>query len=154
MARPPSIEESWLSEAIELMTRNGLSLKQAAGELNKPVTTLDCENIQRRRSFQKLLRDARARFHSEIGSDPGLTKASTIGRLSLLAQKLEDDGAHDKAAEALFKLAKLAGWLTPDAQVNVFGDLTAKDYEKLRKDLEEGKYANSTNIETSKSQIN
>jgi len=135
-----------MTEAVELMVRNGVTLKQAATELQKPLTTIDCENIQRRRSFQKLLRDARSRYHAEVGSDPSLTKASTIGRLSILAQKLEDEGVADKAAEVLYKLSRLAGWLEPDSQVNVFGDLNAKDFEKIRKTLEEGKKGSQLNI--------
>lgn len=153
MARPP-IEESWLAEAIELVVRNGLTLLKAATELKKPVSTTDCENIQRRRSFQKMLRDARARYHAEVGSDPSLTKASTIGRLSILAQKLEDEESPDKAAEVLFKLAKLAGWLEPDAAVNVFGNLTSRDYEKIKRDLEGGKFANDQNISVGDLKIN
>lgn len=137
MARPSAPEPSWLTEVVELMVRNGISLRQAAGELNAAITTTDAENIQRRKSFQKLLRDARNRFHAEVGSDPGLTKACTIGRLSILAQKLSDEGESDKAAEVLFKLAKLAGWLAPETATNVFAGLTARDYDEVRKRLTE-----------------
>jgi|ERR1051326_1207448 hypothetical protein len=135
MARPP-IEESWLAEAIEMMVRNGLTLLKATNELKKHVSTTDCENIQRRRSFQKLLRDARARYHAEVGSDPSLTKASTIGRLSILAQKLEDEGSPDKAAEALFKMAKLAGWLEAEATVSVIAGLTSKELEEAKRKIQ------------------
>lgn len=137
MARPPATEESWQTEAIDLMVRNGLTLRAASQQLNVAITQGDCENIQRRRSFQKLLRDARNRFHLEVGADPGLTKASTIGRLSILAQRLQDEDSYDKAAEVLFKLAKLAGWLAPDASVNVFQGLTAKEYDEVRKKLQD-----------------
>jgi hypothetical protein len=135
MARLNSTEESWQTEAIDLMVRNGLTLRVAAQQLNIPVTAGDCENIQRRRSFQKLLRDARGRYHAEVGGDPGLSKISTIGRLSLLAQKLEDEGSFDKAASTLAQLAKIAGWLAPDASVNVFSDLSARDYAEIKKNL-------------------
>ena len=66
--------------------------------------------------------------------------------MSILAQKLEDEGVADKAAEVLYKLSRLAGWLEPDSQVNVFGDLNAKDFEKIRKTLEEGKKGSQLNI--------
>jgi hypothetical protein len=135
MARPPATEESWQTEAIDLMVRNGVTLRAATQQLNVMISQSDCENIQRRRSFQKALRDARNRYHLEVGADPGLTKASTIGRLSILASRLEGEDSFDKAAEVLFKLAKLAGWLAADASVNVFQGLTAKEYEEVRKKL-------------------
>lgn len=119
------------------MVRNGVTLRIATQQLNVPVSQSDCENIQRRRSFQKALRDARNRYNLEVGADPGLTKASTIGRLSILAQRLQDEESFDKAAEVLFKLAKLAGWLAPDASVNVFQGLTAKEYDEVRKKLQD-----------------
>lgn len=137
MARPPAIPESWQTEAIDLMVRNGVTLRIATQQLNVPVSSIDCENIQRRKSFQKSLREARNRYNLEIGADPGLTKAATIGRLSILAAKLEAEEAFDKAAEVLFKLSKLAGWLAPDASVNVFQGLTAKEYDEVRKKLQD-----------------
>lgn len=137
MSRPPAIEEAWQTEAIDLMVRNGISLRTATQQLNVQITQGDCEKIQRRKNFQKLLRDARNRYHLEVGADPGLSKASTIGRLSVLATKLEADDQLDKAAEVLFKLAKLAGWLAPDASVNVFQGLTAKEYDEVRKKLQD-----------------
>jgi len=137
MARPPADEPSWLTEAIERIVRNGITLKQAAVELGAMVSSQECDNISRRRSYQKLLRDARNRYHAEVGADPGLTKASTIGRLSILAQNLSDDGEADKAAEVLYKLSRVAGWIGNDQNVNVFGNLTAKDYAEVRKKLEE-----------------
>ena len=119
------------------MVRNGLSLRQAANDLNIAVTSVDLENIQRRRSFQEQLRNERKRYYQELGSDPGVTKAALIGRLLILADKLYEEGAFDKSGEVLFKVAKIRGDVGADASVNVFADLSAKEYEEVRKRLKE-----------------
>jgi hypothetical protein len=45
---------------------------------------------------------------------------------------LEDEGKHDKAADSLFKAAKIAGFVGPESTVSVFGELSQKDLEALR----------------------
>lgn len=125
-----------MADAIEAMVRQGISLRQASTQLQITLTTTDCETLQRRRSFQKLLQAARLRYHNEIGSDPGLTKTALIGKLLLLSDKLMDEGEWDKAGEVLFKVAKIRGDVGADSSVNVFGNLSAKDYADIRKNLE------------------
>jgi hypothetical protein len=56
--------------------------------------------------------------------------------LSILAQKLEDEGSPDKAAEALFKMAKLAGWLEAEATVSVIAGLTSKELEEAKRKIQ------------------
>lgn len=139
MSRPPANELPWQTEAIQLMVRSGLSLRQATNDLNIAVTSVDLENIQRRRSFQDQLRNERKRYYQELGSDPGVTKAALIGRLLILADKLYEQGDFDKSGEVLFKVAKIRGDVGADAAVNVFGNLSAKDYDQIRRSLEEPK---------------
>lgn len=128
------------------MVRNGSTLREAATQLQVPITSADCENIQRRKGFQKLLRDARNQYHAEVGADPGLTRNATVGRLSILAEALAGAGELDKAAEVLFKMAKLAGWMQADSTVNVFGGLTSKDYEEVRKRLNDAPETNFKHV--------
>jgi hypothetical protein len=137
MARPPAPELPWLTEAIQLMVRNGLSLRQAANDLNIAVTTVDLENIQRRRSFQALLRSERSRYYQELGSDPSLTKECVIGKLLLLADKLYEQGDYDKSGEILFKIEKIRGHVGSDQAVNIFHGLSAKELEEARRRLVE-----------------
>lgn len=136
MARPFADEPKWMTEAVELMVRSGFTLERACGELKVPMTTKEAETIQRRKSFQNLLRAARHRYHQEIGADPQLTKAALVGRLLVLADKLIEAEDYDKASEVLFKIAKIRGDVGADAQVNVFADLSASDYAEIRKNLE------------------
>lgn len=136
MSRPNAAEPQWLQDAVELMIRSGLSLAKAASELKANITTLEADNILRRRSFQKLLAAARHRYYTEIGSDPNLTKTAIVGKLLILADKLTEEGEHDKAAEVIFKVAKLRDWIGSDSNINVFGGLTARDYADIRKSLD------------------
>lgn len=133
----PAKEEEFLSSAIEMMVREGVSLRQAATVLGVAITTQELDNIERRKSFKQMLWAARHRFWQELGSDPERTKASTIGQLQLLAQKLTDDGEYDKAAEVLFKIAKAEGWVGSESTVNVFAGLSAKEFSELRERLKQ-----------------
>ena len=129
--RPEKIED-WLLEAVELMVQNGLSLKQASMDLGQDKTAVECELILRRRSFNKLLWEARHRYFSSVGNSPNFKKETVIGKLLDLATKLEAEGKLDKAANSLFQAAKIAGFVGPESTVSVFGELSQKDLEALR----------------------
>lgn len=130
--------EPWLLEATEVMARTGCSLTEAAGLLDQTVDSDLCEAIVRRKSFLKLLWEARHRYFSTLGKDPNFTQDVLIGRLLGQAQKLEDEGANDKAAEVLLKIAKIRGWVGPENQISVFGELSQSDLDAIRRKVEEG----------------
>jgi hypothetical protein len=132
MGRPLK-EELWLTEAIDSMVRNGISLKQAAAEIGHILLDADIRTLERRKSFSRLVWDARNRFHEEIGSDPKRTKDVTIGALAVAAQKLSEEGEYDKAANVLFQIAKISGWVGPEQTVNLLGELTTKQLDEARK---------------------
>ena len=134
MARPELIDD-WMLEAIEAMVQNGQSLKQAAMDLNQELTSAACDTILRRRSFNKLLWEARHRYFAQLGNSPNFKKETIIGKLLALAQKLEDEGKSDKAADCLFRAAKVAGFVGPESTVSVFGELSQKDLEALRESV-------------------
>jgi hypothetical protein len=131
MARPDKLED-WHLEAIEAMVQNGQSLKQASMDMGKEVSSVECEVILRRRSFNRALWEARHRYFANLGNSPNFKKETVIGKLLNLAQKLEDEGKHDKAADSLFKAAKIAGFVGPESTVSVFGELSQRDLEALR----------------------
>ena len=131
MSRPPKSEE-WLVPAAELMVRESISLRQAVSHLGLEVTSDQCEAVERRKSWKKIVWDARHKYWDSLGGDPALNKNSVIGQLLLLAQQLREEGELDKSAEVLFKLSKLAGWVGPEQVVNAFGGLNAKEFEELR----------------------
>lgn len=118
------------------MARLGLGLRAAALEVGVELTVEEAELIQRRKSFGALLWTARNRYHQEVAGDPERTKKALIGALYILAQRLSEEGESDKAAEVLLKVAKIEGWVGPDSNVNVFGNLSSKDYNDLRKTFE------------------
>ena len=128
-----------MPEAAEMMVRESRSLKEVLTQLQIPLTTDECETIGRRRSFRELLRAARNRLHNEIGSDPSRNKEALIGQLQLQADNLEASGEYDKAAEVLFKIAKVKNYIGEENTVNVFAGLTAKDFDAIRKRLAESK---------------
>jgi hypothetical protein len=131
VARPDKIED-WMREAAENMVSTGLSLKQAAMDLGRELSSQDAELILRRKSFKRLLWEAQFRWSNAVASDPNFSRDSTIGKLLDLGRQLEEEGKHDKAADCIFKAAKIAGFVGPESTVSVFGELSAKDLEQIR----------------------
>lgn len=136
MARPVKSAEAWYEKAAEIMVREEKSLRQAAMELDLPLTTEECANIERRKTFQKALWAARHKFYKDLSSDPERNKNSVLGQLVFLAQKLIEEREYDKAAEVLFKLAKVEGHVGGENNINIFGNLTPQDIEAERKRIE------------------
>lgn len=120
------------------MARTGCGLIEAAGLLDQPVESEQCAAIVRRKSFNRLLWEARHRFFNSLANDPNFKKDTVIGRLLSLSQRLEDQGEYDKAAEAILKAAKVAGFVGPESTVSVFGELSQADLDSIRRKVEEG----------------
>lgn len=118
------------------MARTGVGLRDAATELGKEVTTAEAAVVLRRASFQKILWEARHRFFSGLATDPRFNQDVVIGKLLANAQKLEEQGEFDKASEVLLKLAKVKGWVGPESQVSVFGELSQRDLDAIRQQVE------------------
>ncbi len=127
--------EDWLIDCADIMARSGCSLSSAVTELGKIVSIEECNKILRRATFQRVLWEARHRFFSDLGSNPNYKKETAIGKLLALAEKLEVEGRYADAAEVTFKVMKAQGWTGPENTVNVFGDLSQKDIDNIRKKL-------------------
>lgn len=125
----------WYDKAIEIMVANGCSLKEAIiiGEL--VVSSEDIVRATRHPAFKRLWHQAWLRHFAEVASHPDFKKETVVGKLIDLARKLEEEGEHDKSAEVLFKAAKAMGWIGPESQVSVFGELSQKDLDSIRKTL-------------------
>lgn len=115
-----------------MMARSGCSLGTAASELGLKITTEEVQKLLRKPNFQKLLFEQRHRFFTALATDPNFNKDTVVGKLMALAQKMEEAGDLDKAADAMFKIAKIQNWMGPESTVNVFGDLSAKDLAEIR----------------------
>jgi hypothetical protein len=122
----------WYQKACEKMAREGKSLFQVSNELNMGLTVKECEELLKDKEFASTLRGERQKFYREIAQDPNRSKVSTIGNFLYLADRLTDREQFDKAANILFQVAKLEGWLENNQTINVFGDLTAKDLAAMR----------------------
>lgn len=134
MARPFKVL-TWEAEAAEYMARTGSTLAEAANAVGVQVPSKDIDSILRRKTFVQALWEARHRFFAQLAMSPNWKKDTAIGKLMSLAQKLEDEGSHDKAAECIFKAAKMAGWVGPESQVSVFGELSQRDLDAIRESV-------------------
>lgn len=128
-----------------MMVRQDVGLRQAAHELGFELSVAEEEAIRRRKSFQRLLWLERFRYYDEVAKSPERNRSSMVGQLMLCAQKLMLEGAFDKAAEVLYKAARLEGWIGGEGNVNVFADLTAKDIQSIREKLKSDKLEPAVN---------
>jgi hypothetical protein len=131
MPRPVDLKD-WQLEAVQLMARDGCSLQQAATILGERISVEEANRIIKKLSFQELLWEARHRYFGELGANPNWNKQAAIGKLLDLARKLDEDGQFDKAAEVVFKIAKMSDWVGPESTVNVFGELSQADMDDIR----------------------
>jgi len=129
--------QNWHIEAAEAMARTGCTLKEAAGLLDQVVTSEECDRIIKRKSFQKVLWEARHRYFTQLGQSSELKKDTMIGRMINLAEKLESADENDKAAEVWFKVGKALGWVGPENTVTVFGELSQHDLDEIRRKVED-----------------
>jgi hypothetical protein len=141
MPRKP--EESWFERVANRMVQEGKSFPQACSEENVFLQTAEADKHFKRASFQKVLRQARHRFHNEIARDPERNKTTLIGQLQVCADKLMGEGSFDKAAEVLLKISKIEGWAGPD-NVQVFGNLTQAQIDQARDAIQKKLLAQSS----------
>ena len=118
------------------MASTGQSLQQVVTQLGIEATTEECQSLIKRPFFLKLLIEERHRWYNSIGGSINLSKETSIGRMISLAQKLEDDGEYDAAADVIFKAAKISGFVGPESTVSVFGDLSQADLDAIKKSVE------------------
>jgi len=136
MPRKPEPLEPWMLDAINLMVRQNLTLRQAASQLGVDITPQEADNIQGRIRFQDALEEARLTYYAEVGSNPRLTKEAVVGQLYKLAERLAADREDYKAADALLKLAKVQGWLYGEGGAQpVLANLTQADIDRLREEI-------------------
>jgi len=137
MPRKPDPLEPWMFGAIELIVRRQLSLRQAASQLGQEISPQQADNIQGHIRFQDALEDARFTYYAEVGSNPRLTKDKVVGQLFVLAQTLAVLGEHYKAADALFKLAKVQNWTNVEDSKDkpALGNLNQADIDRIRVDF-------------------
>lgn len=124
--------EHWFEGACDAIVREGKTLFAHSNEKNLGLTTRECENVQKTKAFQEVLRTRRNVYYKEIAGDASLSRAAVKGQLVLVIGKLIEKEQYDKAANAIMQLAKFEGWTSDGTNVNVFADLTAGDLAKLR----------------------
>jgi len=129
---PSKPTEHWYEKTAALMVREEISLFAATQTLDLGITNRECENIVRTKGFIEVLRNERNKFYKELANDPSRNRNSAVGQLVLAITKMMESEQYDKAVTAIMSLAKLEGWSSDSANVNIFNDMTAKDLAALR----------------------
>jgi hypothetical protein len=137
MPRKPEPLEPWMLEAINLIVRQILTLRQAVHQLGVDITPQQADNIQGRMRFQGALEEARLKYYPAVGANPRLTKDAVVGQLFMLAQRLATDGEDAKAADTLLKVAKVQNWTSGEDYKDkpVFGNLSQADIDRLKAEV-------------------
>lgn len=126
---------AWFVQVAEEMVRNNTSLKEAALDLGIKLEPDEVEKIGRRKDFQEIVRVERNKYEAAVANDPTRTKAVAIGKMWLLAERLEREGEHEKAAVVVEKIGKLEGWTGGEHNVNIFSGLSARDIAEAKQRL-------------------
>lgn len=130
--------QDWYQRVAEEMVRGQSKLGYAAAKLGIDLQPNEAEQISSSREFQQVLRRCRNQFYREMVSDPTHGKDATMGKMLAAADGLMASGEYKEAIEGYLKLAKVAGWVTVDTNVNVLGNLTAKDLADIKKGIVDG----------------
>jgi len=126
---------AWFVQVAEAMVRSQITLKEAALEFGHQLDPDEALKISRRREFQDILRAERNKWYAAIGSDVSRSKATAIGKLEIIVDRLMHEGKYAEAAIAIEKMGKLEGWVGGESSVNVFAGLTARDIAEARSRL-------------------
>lgn len=129
------VTEHWYEKAADAIVREGWTLFKFCNESDLGISSRECEQIQRSKAFQDVLRARRNVYHKELANDPTLTKATMEGQLIVAINGLMVNGAYDKAANVIMQFAKLRGWSVEQTSVNIFNDLRNGDISKLKAEL-------------------
>ena len=135
MSRRSRSEEPWMGAVAEGIVREGLTIRESLSKVGVALTSQEAENCYRSKTFQRILRDERNRYFTELGSDPARTKSTAIGMLLDAAEHLREAGEYKEVAEAMLKLGKMEGWIGGEGAVNVFAGLTQRELDEVRNRL-------------------
>jgi hypothetical protein len=139
MPRPKRVNAPWLSRAVALVVRLDTTLAAAALEYGHSLSVQQIEEIEKTVEYQKMISVARDKWAEELASDPSHNKRATIGKLKMLAAKLDANAQYEKAADVLLKMSKLENWVGADTNVSVIGGLTAAEMAEVREELQKQK---------------
>jgi hypothetical protein len=117
------------------MVQNQQSFAQAVKELKLPLEGYECDVLQKRADFKKILRQEKYAHHTEVAATPGRSKANILGMMQIAIDNLMAEGEWDKAISAMEKMAKLENYVGPDS-VNIIAGLTARDIAEAREKLQ------------------
>ena len=143
MAIKPELD--WMQPVAEMMSREGVTLREAATRLKVPIGSEEAANLFRTKGFQRLLRAERNRYYLEVGQDVEWRRKTAIGMLLHCVNQLIQNAEFDKAAEVILKASRVEGWLGAETQVSVFNSLSQKDLDTVRMKIKEKELALDAN---------
>lgn len=133
MPRKVTFLPEWMGQAVQLMVKYDLSLRQAAAELGQDISIEEAEALKDRKLFKEALDSARLAHFAEIGSDYRLNRDAVVGQIFKLAERLASDREDYKSGDLLLKLAKIRGWVgEPEHTPSLVDRLTQNDLDALK----------------------
>lgn len=125
-------KETWYERVADRIVRESVSFPQAAALEGLALTTDECEKYQKRREFQRVLQAKRNHFYAELGTEPSKNKNVLVGQMIYCINQLIRGGDYKDALDGILKQARVEGFVGGDQEVNVFGGLSAKEFDQLR----------------------
>ena len=124
--------ESWYSRVASLMLVERLDFLQACLVEGIPMSPADALKHQRRRSWRDAWEQQSRAYYEDKSSISAHSKSILKGKMLDNSERLTQAGKFKEAAEVLFQLAKVEGWVGAETSINFWDSLTGADITKLR----------------------
>lgn len=140
--------QDWYDKAADAVTRGfSKNLFEYCNEHNLAIRKQECDAILKTPEWQAAIRASRNKFFKELASDPQRSRNTAVGQLLYAVQRLLEVESYDKAVAALSQLFKVEGWnKEANAQVNIFQDLSSRDFAAIRERLKKTQADNPSNV--------
>ena len=125
--------DPWWREAARMMLEESVNLETAAASLGIPdITPQVAQNIKRRKAWRDLLSKESMLFFTGKAQPSAHSKSILIGKMLMDAELLRGQGRIKDAADVLFQVAKMEGWVGPETTTNIFQTLSGDNLAKLK----------------------
>lgn len=141
-------QADWMVQVADLMVQEHMGFSPACQALGVKFDDSASERSQQySEAFQNILDAISFKFYARIGDNPLLTKGVLAGTLQTAIRKLGEMDQWDKVAVPGKLLADLMGWLEKAPEdLQVIGNLTQADIDKIRADLKAQEDASKTTV--------
>jgi len=128
-----------------MMLAERVSFEHAAMTLGHAFENCDeAARYMRRKAYRDAWERQQRAYYESKANPAAHSKAINTGKMLDDSDRLRQAGRFKEAAEILFSVAKMEGWVGPETSTTIFQDLSGAEIERLRDALAKRREAAST----------